>query len=84
MSERKRGLFRKWALNVLVALDQLLNAITGGDPDETISSRLGKAKRRGNRAAKAACWVLAKVFGVRHCMDAIEEDEGRDGVFRND
>jgi hypothetical protein len=79
----KRGL-RKWGINVLVAIDQLINALSGGDPDETISSRIGKAKRRGNRLAKAACWVLAKVFGARHCMDAIEDDEGKDGVFRND
>lgn len=82
MGERKRGIIRKWALNVLIAFDQLVNAITGGDPDETISSRLGKAKRRGNRVAKAVCWILAKVFRARHCMDSIEDDEGGDGVFK--
>ena len=30
---------------MLVGVDQLGSAITGGDPDETISSRLGKRKR---------------------------------------
>lgn len=31
--------FKKWALNVLIAVDQLVNAIFSGSPDETISSR---------------------------------------------
>ena len=36
------ALIRKYLRNLLVAIDQLLNTILGGDPDETISSRLGK------------------------------------------
>ena len=31
--------------NVLVAIDQLFNTILGGDPDETLSSRMGKHVR---------------------------------------
>ncbi len=34
----------KWLLNILISIDQLGNTIAGGDPDETISSRLGKLK----------------------------------------
>jgi hypothetical protein len=36
----------KWFLNVLIGIDQLGNAIMFGDPDETISSRIGKIKRK--------------------------------------
>lgn len=39
------GMIRRYFLNLLIAIDQLFNAITFGDPDETISSRLGKAQR---------------------------------------
>lgn len=33
---------KKYLYNILIGIDQLANAILGGDPDETISSRLGK------------------------------------------
>lgn len=33
---------KKYIWNILVALDDLLNAITFGDPQETMSSRMGK------------------------------------------
>jgi hypothetical protein len=32
----------QWCKNFLIALDRLGNTLWGGDPDETISSRLGK------------------------------------------
>jgi len=35
---------KRYILNVLIALDQLLNALLGNDPDETISSVAGKNK----------------------------------------
>jgi hypothetical protein len=28
--------------NLLIAVDQLFNTVFGGDPDETLSSRMGK------------------------------------------
>jgi len=36
----------KYLLNILISIDQLGNTFAGGDPDETISSRLGKMKRK--------------------------------------
>lgn len=33
---------KKYIWNVLIALDQLGNALTGGFADETMSSRMGK------------------------------------------
>lgn len=37
-----KNVSKKYAINVLIAIDQLFNALFYGDPDETISSRLGK------------------------------------------
>ena len=76
----------KWLLNILISIDQFGNTITGGDPDETISSRLGKMKvKHGGRIP----WYrpLSKVvdFGLdkidpNHSIDAIEKDEGKDAI----
>ena len=80
---RKLG---KYCLNVLLAIDQYWNAVTFGDPDETISSRLGKIKKKnGGRIP----WTspLAKIIDAglekidhNHSIDAIESDEGKDGI----
>ena len=33
---------KAYILNVLIAIDQLANSLLAGDPDETLSSRVGK------------------------------------------
>ena len=38
----------RYLRNVLIAIDQLVNAILGGDPDETISSRVAKHRGHGD------------------------------------
>lgn len=77
----------KWMLNVLISVDQLGNVIFGGDPDETISSRLGKLKVRHGGAipwhrpvAKVIDWGLEKI-DLNHSIDAIEYDEGKDAIL---
>ncbi|WP_302621011.1 hypothetical protein [Cupriavidus taiwanensis] len=40
---------KRYFWNVLIAIDQFGNALGAGDPDETISSRAGNAKRAGRR-----------------------------------
>lgn len=76
---------KRYLLNVLVALDQLVSAIFFGDPDETISSRLGKAVRGDYGRLQAAFWwpvaklvdlVFLPLDGPDHCRRMIEEDEG--------
>jgi len=76
----------KWILNVLIGFDQLLNAILAGDPDETISSRLGKIKIKHNGVipwyrplSKVVDWGLEKI-DKNHSIDAIETDEGSDAL----
>lgn len=66
----------KYFWNILVSLDQLANTILGGDPDETISSRIAKRKCL---LCKLFCFVLDLVHSD-HCAKSIEADEGKDAV----
>ncbi len=64
--------------HILIAYDQAMNAATGGDPDETISSRTGKL-RNSRPWAMALDWFLNK-FESNHSKKAIEPDEGKDRI----
>lgn len=93
MKKKKR--IRRYLMNVLIAIDQLGNAAVpwawgtfAGDPDETISSALGKLKEKhGGKIpkrfpiAKFTDWFLDKI-DKNHSVDAIEEDEGKNRFFR--
>lgn len=64
---------RRYFWNILVALDQLVNVLFGGDPDETISSRWGRAVARDRCVlCRFACWVLDR-FDPGHCQKSIEK-----------
>ena len=61
---------------LLIALDQLLNALCGGWPDETISSRAWRWELSGTRS-----WPhklidgLALILGDRdHCRESFESE----------
>jgi len=78
----------RYIWNILVAVDQLANTLFGGDPDETISSRLGKWTRsgknkRGNKKVlfKIANFVV-ELFEKDHFAKSIEEDEGKKEVWK--
>lgn len=60
---------------VFIGLDQFFNAVLLGNPDETISSRVGKAARDGIWWGLLLEFVIDKVFEPGHCRAAIEEDE---------
>ncbi|MFH2011696.1 MAG: hypothetical protein ABIJ37_03175 [Pseudomonadota bacterium] len=77
----------KWLFNILLSIDQFGNTLFGGDPDETISSRLGKMKKKHGGKIP---WYrpLSKIidYGLdtidpNHSIDAIEEDEGKDALL---
>jgi hypothetical protein len=70
-------MYKYWR-NILVAIDQLINTLAGGDPDETISSRCGK-KVADSRLCRFVCLVLHR-FDNNHCAMNIEKDEGENGV----
>lgn len=62
--------------NTLISIDQLVNTILGGSPDETLSSRMGK------HLAKKDCVICNFLCGLLnliqkdHCVKSIEPDEG--------
>lgn len=71
----------KYMWNVLIAIDQLCNAILLGDPDETMSSRMGKHLAAHDKCP--VCNFLCKLLNYiqpNHCIKAIESDEGKDGI----
>lgn len=73
-------LIKKYVWNVLIAIDQLGNALTGGDPDETISSRT--AKLRDRWPWKYLGWLLEKI-DPGHLDKSLECDEGQADLFYN-
>lgn len=73
------ALIRKYIWNMLIALDQLANAILLGDPDETISSRAAKLQHlRG-------WWLLGRFLewiDPDHLAKSLEADEGKDAIIK--
>lgn len=72
---------RKWLRNNLLAWDQQINAFWGGDPDESISSRAGKAMDRPSPPLWAKCvmWIT-EPFEHDHVHKSEEPDEGKDAL----
>lgn len=70
---------RRYIWNVLIALDQLLNAILGGDPDETVSSRAAKNLHlwHWDVLARFLEWI-----DPGHMKRALEPDEGADAAWK--
>lgn len=64
--------------NLLVSIDQFGNTVLGGDPDETLSSRMGKYVAKGRGVIPCViCKLLDVVFREKdHCINNIESDEG--------
>ena len=53
----------RYVLNTLIALDQFFNCLLGGNnPDETISSAVGRRAVAGKRWALAAEWAIDRLF----------------------
>jgi len=74
--------------NVLVTLDCLGNTLTGGDPDETISSRSGKAQAyeqsRGRWGWGCRLCSFLAVFQEGHCEKAVNRNKGHRAVVPDD
>ena len=75
---------KRYVWNIFISLDQFANTVLGGDPDETISSRIGKLVVRYGRKYRLAYWLcrLLHAFDPKHCERAIEADEGKDQVVK--
>jgi hypothetical protein len=80
-----------WIIALLISLDQFVHCLIFGpsyvfgfsarpNPDETISSRVGRAAMQGNRIACVAEYLIDGLFyllgtGWGHCRESIEWDE---------
>jgi hypothetical protein len=74
--------------NVLVTLDTMANAILAGDPDETISSRSGKAQAYEQSQGRYGwgcrmCSFLA-IFQQNHCAKALDRNKGHRAVDKDE
>lgn len=72
----------KYFWNILISIDQFVNAVFGGDPDETMSSRMGKLiAARQCLICKFVCTLLDRLQ-INHCAKSIELDEGKDAAIK--
>jgi hypothetical protein len=68
----------QYAYNLCVAGSQFTNTVLGGDPDETLSSRLGRADRAGIPVvAYGVAPAVDLLLGADHCQESIEDSEAR-------
>jgi hypothetical protein len=57
------------SINMATAIDQCGNALFGGDPDQTISARVGIAQLDGKPWAWFAASIIDTAFGDGHCLE---------------
>ena len=80
-----------WPLKILIAIDQLGNAIADGNPDVTISARVGEFARRVDK--NQLFWrtlesiinlAFLPVDGPDHCYNAFKNEPGEKETEGND
>lgn len=76
---------KQYIRNILIAIDQLANALLGGDPDWTISSRLGK-NYKGTWMAKVVDFLFSwqkREGSTSHVENAAywETDDGKEAII---
>ncbi|AIV86485.1 hypothetical protein NCF_04377 [Burkholderia pseudomallei] len=70
----------RYLLNFAVLLDEAVNTIFGGSPNETISERAAKARNAGRRWGCVLCRFLDTI-SKGHCDDALTSTIGDDAVI---
>ena len=65
-------------INILVAVDELVNAIALGSPHETISSRVGR-----NYPGTLVCKIINSIvfWKYDHCQNSIEPKDYENGAL---
>ena len=53
---------KRYFWNILIVLDQLLNAVLAGYPDETFSARSWRKAQAGQPFWRLLCWCIDSVF----------------------
>lgn len=70
----------RYLMNWLRWLDEGLNVLTGGDANETMSSRAGKGRREGKRWACMLCRFL-DILQTNHCERSINPGDGSNATI---
>ena len=65
-----------YVLRVLLGLDRFCNAILGGDPKETMSSRMGKFVARKRGWFPCQLCKLLNLIDPNHCVNNIDKTVG--------
>lgn len=76
---------RAYGFNLFVLLTTAINTVTGGDPGETLSSRLGKGKLSGKSVHTLLSRIVDLAFEMlfsqkNHCVGSIQPDEGKGAI----
>ena len=74
----RKNILGIYILNILVSIDQFVNVIFGGAPDETISSRLGR-----NYPNSILYKIVNFIFfwQENHCEEEIEPESHREDAI---
>ena len=64
---------KRYIWNILISIDQFINTLFAGDPDETLSSRMGKRVHKCAVCRTICNWL--DYIDYRHCQKSIEKDE---------
>ena len=77
-----------YAVNILIAIDQLANALLAGAPDETLSSRAHRMRVKGQPVWGWAAGAIDQLFfwQADHCQTAFMRELQRrqlPGVFHD-
>ena len=72
---------KRYTLNVLIGLDQWINTWFRGDPDETISSRIGKQKMI--HGGKIPFWRYPFLNLIDQMIEKIDRDHSVDSIEQN-
>lgn len=73
---------RSYIIELLVAFDQLGNAIAGGYAEQTVSGRIGWHANKGNHTfywsfpESIVNWAFSPIDGGEHCKDCIQTKAG--------
>ena len=71
---------KQYLLNVAIAIDQTLNALRGGSPDETLSAAVWRTEHKGRWLGRVFRPLIDLVFALLekdHCRKSFESE--RDG-----
>jgi hypothetical protein len=70
----------RYVMNFLILLDEALNTLAAGSPNETVSERAAKARNEGRKWGCVLCGFLNRI-NPGHCDKALKSTIGDDAVI---